>query len=92
MLSHGHMVTAACRCGFRREGLSPGASPVRTWVIAYTEDGRDLQTVEEAIAEEQGLPIIGDPFMHMRDIRIECPSCGNETLDFEKTGFWDGGL
>lgn len=56
----GHLLRANCPCGFDRE-LSPGATFDGLYVMAYTEDGKDLKTFNDESAKQRGLAVLADP-------------------------------
>jgi hypothetical protein len=89
----GHILVTQCDCGFEC-GLSPGATVEQLYVIAYTADGRDLITIESEQAKNESLTVIDDPCLKEagRDGPwgpYRCPSCGQQTLRMEFSGFWD---
>ena len=100
----GHLMRAACACGFERE-LGPGASVVSgLYVIAYSADQRDLVTIELKEAKKKNLTVIEDPKLK-EEAEAEnkiaslwangpwgpyhCPSCGHANLQLWHVGFWD---
>ena len=83
----GHLVSARCACQFER-GLRPGATIEHWYVIAYTSDGRDLETVESEKAKREKLTVIRDPCLDA-DVRTfgagpygpyRCPRCEKQSL------------
>jgi hypothetical protein len=61
----GHLVDAACPCGYSKEQLAPGCTDLyfRLHVIAYTKDGKDLETFDETDARDREQKIISNPFL-----------------------------
>lgn len=57
----GLMINASCNCGYEIT-LSPGATLIDLFVMAYSEDRNNIITVKESIAIEKKLKIILDPF------------------------------
>ena len=90
----GHILVARCDCGFERE-LAPGATEVRSQVIAYTADGRDLITIECEQANNEALTVIENPRLEEESPSFgpwgpyRCPSCGQQSLRMEFGGWWD---
>jgi hypothetical protein len=61
----GHMIEAACACGFTKE-LSPGlndSGPITEHEMAYTEADGDLDTFERSEIVSRNLKMLGDPFL-----------------------------
>jgi hypothetical protein len=56
----GHTLRAECACRFSRE-LSPGARQNGLYIMAYTEDSKDLGTFHNEEARERGLTTLQDP-------------------------------
>jgi hypothetical protein len=92
----GFTLIAKCGCGFERV-LSPGASFDHGYVIAYTANGRDLETVESEKAKRESLTVIEDPCLEAEERTFgagpygpyQCPSCGKHSLEMQQIGFWD---
>jgi hypothetical protein len=62
----GHILHVKCRCGFERE-LRPGsaiaADRIVGYTIAYSADGSDLGSEDDAIVNSQQLRTVPDPFL-----------------------------
>jgi hypothetical protein len=103
----GHILSANCSCGFSRE-LEPGANETkgfRTYVMAYSADTSDIETVDLEAAKHAGLKIIEDPLLadFDSDAPLEelikpfdhpygpylCPQCRENSLYLRGGGFWD---
>lgn len=63
----GLMINATCNCGYDIT-LSPGATLIDLFVMAYSEDGKNLITVKESVAVEKKLKTISDPFVEEKII------------------------
>lgn len=48
----GLMINASCNCGYEIT-LSPGATLIDLFVMAYSEDGNNIITVKESIVVEK---------------------------------------
>jgi len=67
------------------------------YVIVYTPDGRDLQTVESEKAKRESLTVINDPRLDAAERTFgagpygpyRCPGCGKQSLLMWQDGFWD---
>jgi hypothetical protein len=90
------MVLARCACQFERI-LKPGATFERLNVIAYTPNGRDLETVESEKAKRESLTVVNDPCLDA-EVRTfgagpygpyRCPRCEKQSLLMWQAGFWD---
>lgn len=90
----GHMLSARCPCGFSGF-VNPGVTERGVlFVIAYTEDGSALTTVEEKEGLARGREIIRDPFLSAAMSLGEapayrCPKCEKVTMQFSLAGLWD---
>lgn len=101
----GHIIEAKCDCGYEKT-MMPGAGGIdlKNYVMAYSENGRTLNTYEKEKAEHQGLTIIRDPFLDdfiiddnaIEDVPLaknrtilECPRCNKHSLHLKLSGLWD---
>ena len=98
----GHLLVARCDCGFERS-LSPGATVEQLQVIAYTADRRDLITIGSEQAKNESLKVVKNPRLEEEWLGetwrgpssygpwgpYRCPSCGQQTLGMEFSGWWD---
>jgi hypothetical protein len=62
----GHIIQAACTCGFTKE-LSPGAGMAGGYGMAYTESEADLDTFEDTEIAKRKLDKLADPFLQKMD-------------------------
>jgi hypothetical protein len=104
----GHILHAECCCGFHRElrpGSAIGADRIVGYTIAYSADGSDLGTEDDAMVNSQQLRTIPDPFIQAGDslekiqeqiekMRVAqgpylCPHCKAVGLMLHFAGFWD---
>lgn len=68
----GHIIQAACRCGYQKQ-LMPGASDFgnKEYRMAYSVSGKSVGTFDAKNVEIEDLEIIADPFIEVEWIEDE---------------------